>query len=137
MKRKRKMHKTHYVNGSSAEKFLYKQYTNTLTRVKNLSKRVYCHCKIDELKNSPKKPGIFCVLYYQINQNHLSLTLVRLMDDTNISDPKIKAERFNTHFANVGKLLAASLIANDTDFPIYLLILLCIFIQHPQRKLSE
>ena len=42
------------------------------------------------------------------------------VDDTNISDPKIIAEKFNTHFANVGKLLAASLNANDTDFLTYL-----------------
>ena len=70
------------------------------------------------LKIILKKHGIFCELYYQIQKTSLPDTIN--VDDTNICDPKIMAEKFNTHFANVGKLLAASLNANDTDFLTYL-----------------
>ena len=117
------MHKTHYQNGSSAEKILYKQYSNTLTRIKNPSKRVYYHCKINEFKNNfknnPKKTWDILQTILP-NKPKLSLLNTINVDDTNISNSKIIAEKFNTHFANVGKLLAASLNANDTDFLTYL-----------------
>ena len=120
IKRKQKMHKTHYRNRSSAEKFLYKQYSNTLTRIKNLSKRVYYyHCKTDEFKNNPKKTWDILRTILP-NKPKSSLPNSINVDDTNISNPKIIAEKFNTHFANEGKLLAASLNANDTDFLTYL-----------------
>ena len=115
IKRKQKMHKTHYRNGSSVDKFLYKQLSNTLTRIKNLSKRVYYHCKIDEFKNNPK--NTWDILRTILSNNpKSSLPNTIRVDDTNISNPKIIADKFNTHFANVGKLLAASLNAYDTDF---------------------
>ena len=37
------------------KKKYYKLYSNTLTRVKNLAKRLYYHNKITEHKNNPKK----------------------------------------------------------------------------------
>ena len=40
IKRKQKMHKTHFINGTSMEKYFYKQYSNTLTKVKNLAKKL-------------------------------------------------------------------------------------------------
>ena len=119
IKRKQKMHKTHYVNGSSAENFLYKQYSNTLTRVKNLSKRVYYHSKMNEFKNNPKEAWDI-LRTILTNKSKSSLPDTIKVDDTNISDPKTIAEKFNTHFTNVGKLLAASLNAIDTDFLTYL-----------------
>ena len=109
IKRKQKMHKTHYRNGSSAEKFLYKQYSNTLNRIKNLSKRVYYHCKIDEFKNNPKKTWDILRTILP-NKPKSSLPNTINVDDTNISNPKIIAEKFDTHFASVGKLLALMLM---------------------------
>ena len=39
IKRKQKMHKTHYLNGSSVAKQCYKMYCNVLTKIKNLAKK--------------------------------------------------------------------------------------------------
>ena len=55
IKRKQRMHKTHYINGSTLGKYLYKKYSNLLTRVKKLAKKIYFHCKIEEYKHNPKK----------------------------------------------------------------------------------
>ena len=35
------MDKSHYVKGSSAEKYLYKIYANKLTQLKNLAKKKF------------------------------------------------------------------------------------------------
>ena len=55
IKKKQKLHKTHYIFGLPSEKKYYRLYSNTLTRVKNLAKRLYYHSKIYEHKNNPKK----------------------------------------------------------------------------------
>ena len=37
------------------EKYLYKQYSNTLTKVKDLAIKAYYYCNIEEYKDNPKK----------------------------------------------------------------------------------
>ena len=49
------MHKTHYINGSSKEKYFYKRYASMLTRIKNLAKKLYFHHKLQKSKNKPQK----------------------------------------------------------------------------------
>ena len=55
IKKKQKLHKTHYIYGLPSQKKYYILYSNTLTRVKNLAKRLYYHNKRTEHKNNPKK----------------------------------------------------------------------------------
>ena len=40
IKKKQKMHKTHYIKGSPIDKICYKTYSNVLTKVKNLAKKL-------------------------------------------------------------------------------------------------
>ena len=55
IKKKQKLHKTHYIFELPSEKKYYKLYSNTLNRAKNLAKRFYYHNKITEHKNNPRK----------------------------------------------------------------------------------
>ena len=55
IKKKQKMYKTHYINGSLKEKYFYKRNANILTRMKNLAKKLYFHHILDESKNNPQK----------------------------------------------------------------------------------
>ena len=55
IKRKQKMHKSHYVKENSCEKYYYKLYSNLLTRVKKLAKRHYYHNQFNACRDNPKK----------------------------------------------------------------------------------
>ena len=51
IKKKQKMHKTHFVQGTSVNIFYYKKYSNILTRLKDLAKRFYYHHKLNKCKS--------------------------------------------------------------------------------------
>ena len=55
IKKKQKMHKTHYIKVSPIDKLCYKTYSNVLTKVKNLAKKLYYHHKLNDNSHNPKK----------------------------------------------------------------------------------
>ena len=55
IKKKQKLHKTHYIFGSINKKLYYKKYSNLPTKVKNLAKKLYYHQKLDDYNDNPKK----------------------------------------------------------------------------------
>ena len=96
------------------EKYFYKQYSNTLPKVKNLAKKIYYFCKIEEYKDNRTKT--WDVLRTLSPSKSISPAPNSVnVDGINISDPSLIAEKFNTHFANVGKLLASRLTSNDEN----------------------
>ena len=119
IKKKQKLHKTHYIFGLPSEKKYYKLYSNTLTRVKNLAKRLYYHNKITEHKNNPKK--IWDVLRFLLPSKTKSNTPNSLtVKSSTITDINEIAEEFNYHFATIGKSLASSINNNDKSPTFYL-----------------
>ena len=74
-------------------------------------------------KTALRKLGMFCVTYSRIivcSQFHHS-------NDKNISDPNIMVDKFNVHFANVGKVLASRLNCTDNNAFLSYLKLPCPF----------
>ena len=55
IKQKQKMHKSHFIHGSTDDKKFYKLYSNLLTKLKDLSKKAHYHHLIEEHKRDPKK----------------------------------------------------------------------------------
>ena len=55
IKRKQKMHKSHFIHGSTDDKKFYKLYSNLLTKLEDLAKKAHCHHLIEEHKRYPKK----------------------------------------------------------------------------------
>ena len=49
------MRKSHYIKGSSCEKYLYKLYSNLRNRLKRHAKRLYYHNQVNACKGNPKK----------------------------------------------------------------------------------
>ena len=49
------MYKNYYLRGNDHEKSMYKIYANKLTRVKNLSEKIFYHSALTEQKHNPKK----------------------------------------------------------------------------------
>ena len=96
------------------EKYIYKQHSNTLAKVKSLAKKFIIFCKIEEYKDNPKKT--WDVLRTLLpSKSILPAPNSVNVDGINISDPSLIAEKFNTNFANVGKLLASRLNSNDKN----------------------
>ena len=55
IKYKQKMYKTHYLNGTKAQKYFYKLYANKLTKIKNVAKKYYYHDQLQINKNYSKR----------------------------------------------------------------------------------
>ena len=108
------MHKAHYINGSTLGKYLYKKYSNLLTKVKKSAKKIYFYCKIEEYKHNPKKTwDVLRSLLPSKPVSHVPNTIV--VEDNNISDPNIMVDKFNVHFANIGKVLATRLNCTNNN----------------------
>ena len=112
IKKKQKMHKTHYIFGLPSEKKYYKLYSNTLTRVKNLAKRLYYHNKITEHKNNPKKTWDVLRSLLPSKTKSKSINSLAVKNST-ITDINGIAEEFNYHFATIGKSLASTINNKD------------------------
>ena len=114
IKKKQKMHKTHFVQGTSVNKLYYKKYSNILTRLKDLAKRFYYHHKLNECKDSPTQTWKILRSFLPSKNNNLIPDSITV-NSSSISDLNQIAEEFNNHFANVGKSLANSLKDNNTN----------------------
>ena len=55
IKKKQKLHRTHFLGPNPIERDIYKKYSNVLTRVKTASIKIYFHKAIHDSKNSPQK----------------------------------------------------------------------------------
>ena len=55
IKNKQKLYKTFFLGGSDFEKSFYKIYANKLTRVNNLSKKLYYHSAIADRNSNPRE----------------------------------------------------------------------------------
>lgn len=117
IKRKQKMHKTHYVNGTTVEQYFYKMYSNTLTKVKDLAKKNYYHNQLQISANNSKKT--WKILHALLpTKPASSITNSLTVDNIVYTDYCEIANKFNFHFANIGKNLASGLA--DTDDNTYL-----------------
>ena len=120
IKKKQKMHKTHYIKGSPIDKICYKTYSNVLTKVKNLAKKLYYHHKLNEYSDNPKKTwDILRTLLPTKSNSNMPNSLA--VNDSLITDPADIAEEFNKYFADIGERLANSIYNIDpNDFLSYL-----------------
>ena len=122
IKRKQKMHKTHYINGSSVAKqcYNYKMYCNVSRKIKNLAKKMYYRNKLKKYFDNPK--NTWDVLRTLLpNKSSFNNPTSTTFNNTTITDPKAIAEEFNNHFANIGEHLANSVNkVNHDNFCAYL-----------------
>ena len=117
IKRKQKMHKTHFINGSMSDKHFYKRYTNLLTRVKSLAKKLFYFHEFSTFKNNPKKTWEVLRSILSSKSATSAPNIINI-DGKCFTNPSEIAEKFNHHFANVGKSLVAK--QNNVDDEKYL-----------------
>ena len=92
IKNKQELYKTIFLNGNDLDKHYFKMYSNKLTKVKNLSKKLFYNETISEHKNNPKQLWRFInsVISAKISRNNSPHPL-KLVDENDVirNPPKI------------------------------------------------
>ena len=108
IKDKRKMYKTHFLNGNSAQKELYKRFSNKLTKMKTRAKRNYFESELQNHCGNLKKT-------WEILKSLLpnkSFQIVQIGQACNPADSLHKANQFNEFFCSIRKELAKKASSN-------------------------
>ena len=122
VKNKQRLYQSHFLNGTPDTIDYFKQYTNKLKRVKQMSMAIHYKNKFDEIKHNPKEiwKTVNSVLHPKRNNDsttHISLNLNDVLTD----DPKTVANNLNNYFSEIGQKLSNSINSNNKeDFRKYL-----------------
>ena len=120
VKRKQKVRKTYYINGSTDERKFYKSYCNTLTRIKTVAKQLFYKTQFDVHKHDPKKTWDTAHTLLPAKPKSQTQTSISV-NSMSLSDPILIAEAFNEHFARVGKTLINKFnVDHDNAYLFYL-----------------
>ena len=98
------MLRTHFIKGNLAEKNLFRLYSNTLTKIKAFSKKIYFCSEFARNKKNPRKTWeiIRSALPCKPNREpHIAFKETQ--------DPKVIANQFNDYFCSIGSNLADSI----------------------------
>ena len=120
IRKKNSMFKSHFINGNEAQKFIFKQYSNKLTKIKAASKRNYFKVELEKNKNDPCKIWkIIRSLLPPKSKQSLNSQSNDLDNDSN--NPVEVAENFNKFFCSIGENLAKDIpCQNNRKFMSYL-----------------
>ena len=107
---KQRLYKTFFLTGNDFEKSYLKKYWNKLTRVKNLSKKLYYKEALSLRENNPKE--LWKLIKMVIPSKRTTSPPMKLQIDNNtVEDPMEISQHFNKYFAVIGK----SIVKNPTD----------------------
>ena len=106
------------MNGNEFQRYFFKKYANKVTRVKNLSKKLYDKEKIAKIKHNPKEP--WKLIFSVIPSNRTNPTTTKITsDNVTVEDQSHIAEIFNRYFVEIGQPLAQNANTLDsTDFKV-------------------
>ena len=110
------MFRAHFIKGNLAEKTLLRLFSNTLTRIKALSKKTHFYSEFAGNENNPRKiweiirSGLLC------KPNGESLVALK-----ETQDPNVIANQFNNYFCSIGSNLVDSIICTTHKQPKYFL----------------
>ena len=108
MKKKQKMYYPHFKNGNIQQQLLFKKYSNKLTKLKTLSRRLYYEGKFQSSLGNSK--NTWNCIKSVINKSNLNKNSPKclLVNDKITNTPIEIADAFNNFFASVGLNLASS-----------------------------
>ena len=116
IKNKQKMYKNNFLNGNDAQKLLFKTYSNKLTKVKRLSKKMYFYKEFDDNQNNSRKmwKTINSLLHNKTADINSPPKNIKINDK--ICDNQLTmAEHFNNFFCTIGKRLAEKMENNSSQ----------------------
>ena len=136
IKNKQKLFKTCFLHGNNFQKTFHRKYSNKLTRVKSLSKKLYFNQAFSQRKNNPRE--LWKLIKLVIPSQKLPIQPTKLLTDNGVIEDSIKiSEHFNNYFSEIGANIAknASInVNNDTTFKKYLKnsVISTIILDNPQ-----
>ena len=97
-------------------KKLYKAYANKLTRVKNLSKKMYYKQSILEKSKTLKNFGNLLIQSFPRNAQTRTpiIPFEIIINDCSLNNPQKVAQSFNDYFVKIGQSIDS---IDDTKFP--------------------
>ena len=111
------MYKRHFLSGTEIQKRFYKNYLNTLTKVKTASKKIYYRQEFGRNLNNSRKTWELIRSALPTNQSRTNKSKIDLLkiDGQDINESFSIAEKLNEHFALVGKNLADKIPTNNNN----------------------
>ena len=105
IKNKQKLYRNFFLKGTAFGKHFYKAYANKLTRVKNLSKKMYYTEFISKNKSNPKK--MWEIINSAISTKSVISPLTKInIENLVIEDSSKIADCFNQFFVEIGHSIA-------------------------------
>ena len=101
------MFKTHFINGGSIEKILYRKCVNKLTKIKTSSKKMYCQSELEVNKSNSLKTWELLKTILPRHKNSQFPTSLLIEDNIDEDLTNITNE-FNTFFSTIGEKLASN-----------------------------
>ena len=83
------MFRTHFIKGNLAEKTLFRLYSNTLTRIKALSKKIYVNSEFTRNKKNPGKAWETIRLALSCKPNHKPSVALKEAQNPNVIEKSI------------------------------------------------
>ena len=119
IKHKQQLYKTHFVDGNSKQKKLYKKYANKLNRIKFAAKQLYYQKELENSKfNMFKTWKIVKSLLPSSNKKSSTPEKIKFNDEI-FSNPLDVANNFCDYFLKIGLKLASKISSHDA-FKTYL-----------------
>ena len=108
--------RTHFIKGNLAEKTLFWLYSNTLTRIKALAKKIYFCSEFARNIKNPRKTWEIIRSALQCKPNREPPVAFK-----EIQDPNVIASQFHDYFCSIGSNLTDSIICTTCKQPKYFL----------------
>ena len=110
--KKNSMCKPHFINGNETQKFIFRQYSNKLTKIKTASKRNYFKVELEKNKNDPCKIwNIIRLLLPSKSKRSLNTQSNDLENDSN--NLVELAENVHVFFCSIGENLPKDILCQD------------------------
>ena len=107
IRKKNSMFKSYFINGNVAQKHLFKTYTNKLTEIKVLSKKLFYKNELSKNKNDPKIVWNIIRILLPPNEKSPHNTNQEIVSKSDI------AEKFNDFFCTIREKLANKISTQD------------------------
>ena len=122
IKHKQRLYRTHFLIGNTSERHFYKKYANKLTRLKNLSKKMFYKEALNVNKSDSK--GLWKLINSVILNKRVNNPKVKKLTENNIDFEELEgiSEQFNKFFVEIGQEIAnnANSETSNENFRTYL-----------------
>ena len=118
IQQKRKLYRSHYLDGDETEKQIYKNFANKLNKAKTKAKQIYFREQFLNNKDNPRKTWQLIKSAIPFNKSKtVNKKIDRLIyNDQELVENQQIAEKFNEHFTSIGIKLADKIHSPNNSY---------------------